>query len=675
MTSSAETQPGEPSYLKLEETAPACDSEAADIHGVIREFSNESELPDVLKDYDSPQIRLSVKAYVSRLWLPISRSYRLLYVGALDRWAVTHINTHIGAALNATPSSSRFNIVQGSSFDGSPSSSKVQLEPSGSELVVDHCATPTVEEDASGEHHAVITLDDGQKIKFGPGPSISPSTASLPDLIVIGHAAAHDVNHRLVRDILKQNDIPTIEIAVVRPYSSESFKFETADLRLSLEGRHSPSDEFEALKTLPIDLYTFLSLDPAQLNRHLAYLNAHSSTVKSTTPTRFTGKSRSLRYILPNLSSTATAPKARCTSEPVKWGNWRGYARFLSVVLLLVLAILGPLATSGVLQNLYNNRLDVHSQAIPSTMPLETTLAPISTSKPVTSSPSASAGVHISKELTVVPPESKPRSSWLDRAMPRKGTQMDYFNITVTGDHQFELHVSQSKPKVQIHVSLNSEVIPVEIIRPNPNTYVVSLEQKYAVNIFNITAVVMRQPLLHQSFEVKLGSNGSALSSVLDGINTLSKSIKYDLGVAQTNLRNLSAQASRNLQAGMVYLKDRSTPHEKRRSWKQQLKDSKQTVAEHVQRARKLATRNFSAGSKVTNGVSRSLKATREYWTSRASSAGQHITSQLWLQSRPLRTSPGLLRTRERALRVRCSVEKTLGKEGTRSCNLLRDSR
>lgn len=656
MTSSAETQPGDKAFVRLDEIALGDDTDAVDVQGVIREFCNESELPDVLKDYRVPHIRLSVKASVSRRWLPISRPFRLLYVGGLDRWAVTHINTHIGAALNATPSSSRFYIVQGSTFDGSPSSSKVQLEPSGSELVVDHCATPTIEEDGTGDLHAVITLDDGQKIIFGPRKCITPSTASLPDLVIIGHPAGHETNQNPVRDILKQHDIPIIEIAVVRLYGS-AFEFRPDDLRLSLEGRHSPSDDFETLSSIPIDLYAFLSLDPAQVNRHLAYLNEHSPTVKLGTATALTGKKRPLRRTLLNASNnTTTAANVGNAVEPVKRRLWADYARFLPALLVLLLAILGPLAASGVLQSLYSNGSDVTTHVIPSTTPLETTAAPISSSITPTSSLSPRVSSHVSKDLTVVPLESRPRAGWLDRAMPHKGSRVDYFNITVTGDHQFELHVSQSKPKIQILVTRDSDTVPVEVMRLDANTFAVRLENKYPLTTFNVTVVVLRKPTLRQSIQVQLGRNGmwySLFSCVPSGnqylptgmpdhLARLAELVKGDLAVAQTNIKH-SVEAMRNAQSKWWLSKAGEFDSDlfSTLRWKKQLENSKLKVSESIQRAKE---------------------------------AAEDVKSQLWLQSRPLRTSPALLQTRERALRLRCNIEKSLGRRGTRSCRLVGES-
>jgi hypothetical protein len=666
MTSSAETQPGEPTYLNLEETAREGDAGVADIQGIVRDFTNESELPDVLRAYGSPQIRLSVVASVSQRRLPIYASFRVLYVGMLDQWAITHTNNHIGAALHATPSSSRFNIVQDSSFKGSPSSSKVQLEPAGSELVVDHCTSPGVEADQKGNIHAIITLDDGQKIKFGPSGSITPETAPLPDLIIIGHGGAHadehstvpENKHRLVRNILKQHGIPIIEIAVVRPYGSEPFTFQTGDLRLSFEGRNGPGDEFEVLKSLPVDLYTFLSLDPAQLNRHLYFLNERSATTKSPPQAKPKGRKGSLRESS-SKSTCESSKHAMARLKELEWPpKWKLVMHILPAMLAIILIAIGSSAIPGHVKSVYDSGVSVRSHTAPSTAPLETIPTPLmSASKTATPPPSAVSPLLVSKNA-VLSSRGKPRSGWLDRAMPRRSDTLDHVNFTVTGNHQVVFCGLQNMSgPIAIEVERNSEPVPYRLVSSDPRALVLRLDQRYPPSTFVVHMKTSTRPVSHRVFEVKLGTNESALFSTLHGLTAVSESIKHELAVAQTNIKDLSSQASKGLQAALTYLGEGSS-----------------TVLEgHVEKAKKLASYKLGQGQTLSSKSLQHLKDSPRYISARASTVSHNVASQLWAQSRPLRTAPALLKTRERALQIRCNVEKTFGAKNTRSCRLLGD--
>lgn len=669
MTSMADTQRGGPSYLKLEEVVSSEDDGVVELRGTITEFSDASGLPSVLQGYGCPELRLSVKMTLSRHFMPISRSFRLLYIGEFPDWAVNLVNNHIGAALNATPSSTRYNIVQDYDLPGSASSSKVQLERSGSELVVDHCNTPKIISSANGPPQVIVTLDDGSELTFGPGKVIRPRAAPLPDLVIFGHATIQSesdsmetaTSFRIVRQVLQQHQISSTDIAVVRPYTGEAYTFDPHSLQLCIEGRSKKDHRFQTQKTLPIDVYAFCAIDPSQLNRHLAYLNDRSMVTKLATVKTKRGD-WSVRNILASLPKTASSSSS--SSSPW-WLRHRSWLAVITTITMMVVAMIAqpalkPLFSAG------SHQIDVHAvtsislcRSTPSTSLVTPTSEPfISTVLPTLTGP---------KGLTTMHAEEKPQGSWRDRSASSKEDNAGSFEIEVTGDHQFMLRLSKQlvsgKRKVhpQVQVQRNLEAVPVRVARSSDDTYTIDIEQEYPVGNFNVSVVARRKPLLQQSFEVKLGSNKSTLSS----LSRLAQNVKHELAIAQSSVKSVSAQVSKSLSSGVAKIEDQT------QYWGRQFHDSTQTVAQHLQGARKKAARQLSIGSRVTKDVSKNLQDNWQTCASRASKVVEEVRSDVWQRTRPWRTSPHVLRARKRALQLRCQMERKLGKEAT--CERLKD--
>lgn len=660
MTSTADTQKNETSYLKLDE-ATSLSNNTAEATRVVSEFDEVSGLPSVLQGYGCPSLRFSVKMAVSERFLPEARSFRLLYVGEFPEWAKELVNKQIGATLSATPSSSRFNIVQDSVYSGSASSSKVQLERSGSELVVDHCVAPKVLAKAGKPYRVMITLDDESQLAFTPGATSKPAGAGLPDLVVFCHVVQadsilrfEDKHFYFARHVLKQHGLPSLDMVVTRPYGGESLDFDTGSLRLCVEGRPGRGHEFAMKKSLPIDMYTFLAIDPSQLNRHLANLQDRSNSTEPWDSTKERGN-----WTIANLISGLTKSSSRSPGE-----LWAQRGTWVSIVALMAM-IAAYIVQSALIPV---TEQSAHGAAISLTTSTSTTLSTSSTMQITSTTPSAisvpsvAPVVSTPRDLTVVPTEEKSRGSWRDLSVLSKEDHEGSLEIEVTGDHQFMLRPSKQllsgrrKPQFQVQVHRDSETVPIRVLRASDDSYTVDLQNEYPVGTFNVSVVARRKPLLQQSFEVKLGSNKSTFSSMVDSVSRLSQNVRRDIAVAQVNLRSLSTQLTKSLHEGVTRLEDgASATLGQSRQWSRRLQGSTQTVAEHLQEARNQAARQLSTGAKITRDVSRFLQG-------RASDVVQEVKSDLWRRSRPLMTSPSTLRARKNALLLRRRVEKRFGR-------------
>jgi hypothetical protein len=658
-TELADKEMSESSHLRLEETV-VTEVEDVDACGLIKEFDQTSGLPDVLQPYGCPEVRLTVRMALSQHFMSVSGSYRLLYVGDLPNWAEKDISRQIGTALDAPPSSSRFNIVRG------------QLEPSGPALDVDHCTTLKIQEKAGKPARALLTLDDGTQLTLGPGKATqSRGKAPLPDLVIFYHGTSvpsssgsvtESEKFNLVRSAFRRQHIPSLDVALARPFGQcpEAFTFDTNSLRLCVEGRKLQDSDYEVQETLPIDIYDFIKIEPSQLNRHLACIKSHALMSNSSL---VNGEERSwhVRNTLQNIKKSVTRLGTR---------EWLAQRNLWMTVLALTAMVLVGLRTSIFLPTLPHS---VSQADIPLSIP-----SSISLSTPVASSITASS-LPVSS-----PPPPSVRSTPRDLTIVASGVQTKSqqekvkqektagFELQVTGDYQFVLqHPKQftsgrRKPHFHIEVTRDSKDIPIRYNSTSSST-IVDLEHECPPGLFNVSVVARSKPLLQQSFEIKLGSNKSTLAYLMDNVDRLSQTVKQDLALAQSNLRNITTAVTKSLQAGIVRFEDgAAAAFDQTRYWSKQVQDSTQSVAGHLQEAKKKAAHQLSAGTDATKDLSKTVRRGVQDCTSRATDlahAVQDTMPDFWKLSRPVRTSATLLKARRNALKLRAKLQRKLKKK------------
>jgi hypothetical protein len=670
--STSETQKEEADYNTLYEVTSKS-GKHVDAYGYVGAYNETTSMPEILKLYGCPEIRFSMKMALSTRHLPEYRSFRLLYIGEFDEWAVNDVvSPHIGAALNATPTSSRFNVVQGSEL-GTPTSSRVQLERSGPELVVDHCTSPKLLTGPKGTSRVSIALNDGTTLELGPG--ISVRHKSLPDLVIFCHSENQEAaesssqveKFNTIRAALYRQRIPSLDIARVSPHGScpKAFTFNAESLRVCVEGRHDHDESFETQATLPIDVYTFCNIDPSQLNRHLAYIKNEAFGAGEM-------DNKVGRWEFLNLSPKFKGIRSYVRSEEM----WARRNSWLPILTLLATVMLYYALSAFVPGHLPAIQEVVTNNTVSPTVPLSTAdasrIAISSTSSLMSSTPIVRP---TPKDLSVVVPEKKVSKSWRDYPLLPKQDPIGSFEIEATGDHQFtlrpskELATSTHKDVFRVQVSRDSEAVPVTFSRSADGLYVVDLEQEYSVGMFNVSVVARRRPLLQFTFDIKLGSEKSRLKSLADGVEKLSQDIRHDLAVAQTNLKNLSSHLSKGLYTGLIRIPESAVAlFDQTQYWKPQHRGSSQSIADHLREAKQATGRQLDVGSKVTKEVSNTLQKQWKLCASKATNAVQEVKADMWTKSRPFRTSPQLRRARNNALSLRDMARKKLGMaKGARS--------
>lgn len=183
----------------------------------------------------------------------------------------------------AAANSSRFNVIQMSSFGADETAPQVSLIPvSGLELLVNDCDL------CSGRHDGDIQFRT--KAALTHDCPLSGNGQETPDLAVYCHSvvAPQELDRitretmvdMLVRSSRMSTRIPTLDISNTEHFYPGSLSpFKNDAIHMCVENLSSGSETQDgALRRLPIPVNHFLEVDARQLNRNIAYLRRGKDT-------------------------------------------------------------------------------------------------------------------------------------------------------------------------------------------------------------------------------------------------------------------------------------------------------------------------------------------------------------------------------------------------------------
>ncbi|EMD58929.1 hypothetical protein COCSADRAFT_41487 [Bipolaris sorokiniana ND90Pr] len=601
-----------PSYLSGSESSwritldeqPTDNDEVVQGGNVIQSSTDYTdELPQVFSRYGCEEVRLSVKAALSKHPLPPPDSYKILYIGMPERWAEDITTTQIAMALGAYPSISKSVMVRG------------QVEPYVPVPQVSRCTGLEVVTSRGKPTRIVAKLEDGKQLEF------SHSTAAhfldRPDLVIMCHRTQpHSSNEReaidFARTIFAYAEIPCIELAQVIPHGIPSLVEDPAALQVHVEGRDDPNTDYKLKAVLPLNHRGFSRLDPSQLNRHLAYISPRLMTARDTKDSTkaqtswIGGKiktfTKKIGVQLP-LARTLISALVLCVLIPALFQG----AAFAPMLLQKASRSVSALSVLSELENIDSSITPVASES-------SRLVTPISSS----SIPTAMGA------LTVVPASLKQPS----RNPKTEDGKTGSFELQATGDHQFILRPSKAfssrrkRPQLQIQIACQSQQVPIRYNRTITGEYIVDLEHKYPYGKFNVSIATHSRPLLRQSFEVMLGHNKSMLEQFMDNARS-------GLMSTQDALRNVSLMATQHMQTYMD-VRDIDVA----------------SASEQMQQVRQKFQEQFQAKGRLAKQIPGAA------WVGL-----REVTA-------PVRTSRAMKRARMNALRLRCKMEMAAGLSG-----------
>ena len=665
-------------HFKMEER-PATNFEGTEGYSIVKEFSPEQSSSKVLEPYGCSEIRLTMRAGLADRFYPDRGSFRVLFMGNMDEWSEEGIKSSLLNALLASPGSSKSVMVHG------------QMQPYSPVLHADRCVG-IVQQHEVRRHRAVFKLEGSNEAELvlgiSPAEKKNVDAASLPDLAVFCHPksgtstlSAHDMEY--ARNILACNGIPIIEITDHRRFNESTTKFTPMSfetLHVCVEGRHNPDDEFGHLDRLPVDVYTFMHLEPSDLNRHLAAISPRLNSPQSWNRMDESKSWHPSNLLPPSVQRTGAIWKT------------------LVAVVLLSLWITSTFFNLSPSQlRSGNTTSDVVSPAVSSILVSTPLISPAvitasEASTPTPSAPSVKDKIDeffskqrssVQKEVAKSPEDAlkeanrarkeaqdaeqqkmfaklrekleKKNAEMRRREEAAKTAKIGVFEIRASGDQQFILRPAKGfigrtrKPQLQIQVFRDSEIVPIRYERTIDGVYIVDLESEYPAGFFNVSIATHSKPLMQQSFNISLGHNKSLLDQWLvtaqRGSKKLASMIQRDTFAAQQHIHHVTTKFAQQVESATSRLLEGSA-----QIWKDKVGHPSQDIVERVQ--------------ETTKKVERGLTEVRDQtWTG------------IRQATAPVRTSRRTLWARNNAYLLRCGFERTVGlsskkEDGkkTRSC-------
>ncbi|TGZ84565.1 hypothetical protein EX30DRAFT_367724 [Ascodesmis nigricans] len=255
------------------------DVESSEIHQTIpREYSNAG-------------LYYTVRQTMAMDMLVLDEPLRVLYVGSSS--VAEDITKKIGAALAAgcsndsctsswdTVKSPKFSVVSVSSFGSQSMSPEVELvDTSGLEIVVDTCTSAQTTKHAVTGHSDTISLwlNNNRNILSYSDPDGNTQLECqgwrLPHLAIIFCSEDDSIQAKGTRNVARQF-LSRHNVAIMVISQSPLYGKKSDIIPVNTKGLHvcveSPTTDGQEIihKRIPVDLKTFLNINPRQLNRNL----------------------------------------------------------------------------------------------------------------------------------------------------------------------------------------------------------------------------------------------------------------------------------------------------------------------------------------------------------------------------------------------------------------------
>ncbi|KAJ5370784.1 uncharacterized protein N7496_006876 [Penicillium cataractarum] len=508
--------------------------------------------------------------------LDLDKPYRVLYIGQpdsrniiLDKIGDVLVSSSTAGSQTSSANSSRYHVVP-TSFGAGAVPNFAELLPIHVQLVVDEC------KDASAESHEIrpstLHLDfknrpacrswwDGDQYRIS-----SASEWTLPDVAILfvsdRDSPATIQTQHYVHTFLERHGIPAMVISEEPLWkrASEPIPLNHNSLHMCLESRHPRTGETAVLRRYPIDLKTFESITPGQLNRNLASL-------MDLYPKK-----------IPKVTADAPRPvELYSSTDPEKYPrNWlhssySSKARELGPMLRLVTLTLISAIALSIGYAAVNTVFVSVSQWIsgPKFSNTGSQLSPplLSTSVAVLKVPQTSGSIWPAGQSCH--PNSKP-AAIIDHVAKLTITDSsssgspDVFEIQVVGDCHVVIKPPRSfvtykkQPPFNVSARRYEQPLSYELSKLFDGVYTLRLDREDAYGLINITVSAKSKPPINQVTTVDFGTPWLKIASWRRAARKVSSQVTKDLQIAQTSLAEVYGRVSTDVQVRMGDLVKRS---------------------------------------------------------------------------------------------------------------------
>lgn len=513
----------------------------------------------------------TVQQTMTKQSLDLDKPFRVLYLGnseyrniILDKIGDVLVSSSPTGSQSSSAESSRYHVVP-TSFGVGAVPNFAELLPIHVQLVVDECT------EASSEAHA--DRPSTLHLNFKNRPACrsqwlanryqvsSPSEWTLPDVAIIFVStrdnAAAVKTRRLAHIFLERHGIPAMVISEepIWRRAGEAIPLNHHSLHTCLESRHAETGETAVLKRYPIDLKTFESITPSQLNRNLA----------------------SLMDIYPKktLKATSDLPKSAEGNSPAKHEkysrNWipptyAAWTRELGpllrlVTLTLISAVVLSIGYSALKAvSLFFAQLIAGSALSHSLSQTSTTSIPTAAltlegvgQTALSIRPSGDLDLRNSAMSDFI--VSSPSALSIATSGSSVGT--DDFEIQVVGDCHVvikpprSLSTFRKQRRFDVSVHRNGRSLPHELSRLFDGVYTLRLDREDAYGLVDVTVTSKFNHPVNQTMKIDFGTPWLKIANWRRAAQNISSQITKDLQVAQTGLSEVYGRLTTDLQVIM----------------------------------------------------------------------------------------------------------------------------
>ncbi|QSS55308.1 hypothetical protein I7I53_03158 [Histoplasma capsulatum var. duboisii H88] len=668
---------------------------------------NAAEIPAFLRtlshDLGDGHLSVTVQQTVAKRGLDLAKPFRTLYTGdsdfkhiVLDKLGdVLVAGSEDGFNNGESGNASRFHVVP-ASFGTCASPNYAELLPIHVQLVVDECLSATAQ---SKQSKISITLNNQTLCSSawtGSGYEIQSSTPwTLPDLAIFFIAQDDNLGSHKIRSLchtfMKRHGVPSIVISENPMWAKQNpiVPLDDQSLHVCLESRRKGTGEPQVLGRFPIDLKTFESIAPGQLNRHIASLSSpcSSKTIPKATkaPDKTTGNPdqvRGWRLWVDIKPLSDGSHQLILFGTPYNIGTIRN--AFFSFGILasgfLVIAVISALMHAFILliMNL-SSRAPTLSMPPLHAGPASTTayLPPITTTASTAKTTSLmplSARDLISSDCALE--DSLHLDTYISKitsGTEEPGNGRDKFQVHVIGDCHIIIKLparlaSRRKSfKFDVRVTRDVLHIPFDQTRLFDGVYKLRLPREDAYGLLNISIVTKSKPMIEQVTEIDFGTPWLKIANWKRAAQKLSAKLRRDLNLASVGLSDAYNRMSADLQEMSDILRGetesvgRASLQRAMKATSSMLAKSKQLSDEIARRTQdkmlasttllreKLSTVNTDVVQLANDGLCAIEKEARRLFQNPASAYDFNIARHLTDNAQRVRRSPGMAAVQKQA--------------------------
>lgn len=575
---------------------------------------------------DDCQLAITVQQTMTKQGLDLDKPFRVLYMGnpefrniILDKIGDVLVSSSTRSLGSSSTESSRYHVVP-TSFGIGATPNYAELLPIHVQLIVDECIG-AVSESHRTPSGTDITLNFKNRpscssVWTGSEHQIHSETEwTIPDLSIFLVSDRDDeANVRarhLAQSFMKMHGIPVLIISeepLWKKPGQHLFPFDHQSLHLCLESRRSLTGETVVVERYPIDVKTFESITPSQLNRHLASLSELRPRKQSTSSATLPPS----KSIEPNMFYDAEKYPSSSILSACN-GRAQEFAPLLRVLMLsIVLAIsvsLGYTAFRTVATftlQLFGGAVISSSAAnvVSSTITTTTTIFP-SANTGLASLSLKSHSTDLSERFETLSVSTVGDFSDISKLLEDRPNKNDGFQFQVVGD----CHVIIKQPTAAKNVRFDVRVtranvsLPYELEKLFDGVYTLRLNREDAHGLVNVTVSTRSKQPREETLELDFGTPWLKIENWKRAAQAVSSQIKKDLDSAQTGLSDIYARLSTDVQVWMGDAVKKS--HNIRKEAESLRYDSGQLKAN----INKIMKQSKELGELVTRSASRQIDA------------------------------------------------------------------